>query len=187
MKFTSAQIEQTATHSKYAEKQQINPYAGSAMKMYQDLSSKAKGAAFEYLITEVLETQGFTVEKPKKSTDYDRLINGKKVEIKGSLGWVTNGEISHYRFQQLRSAQDYEIVLFLFVTPGGIEIKGASKKVVMNNIAYQDEHGFWPHNQHGGKRVNSGTFCIDVADAESLDWMQPIEEIFQFTVVSLFL
>jgi len=178
MKFTSTQIEITETHTKFATRQINNPYAESPMKLYQDLSSKAKGSAFEYLVTEVLSANGFTVEKPKKSTDYDRLINNKKVEIKGSLGWVTNGQISHYRFQQLRSAQDYEIVLFLFITPDGIEIKGATKKVVMEKVAYQDEKGFWPHNQHGGKRVNSGTFCLDVSNASALDWMLPIEELF---------
>ena len=178
MKFTAAQVELTKVHTDYTQKQKINPYQGSPMKMYQDLSSKAKGAAFEYLITEILNTNGFTVEKPKKSTDYDRLINGKKVEIKGSLGWVTNGEISHYRFQQLRSSQDYEIVLFLFITPEGIELKGATKETVMKKLAYQDEEGFWPHNQHGGKRVNSGTFCLDVTSVDAADWMLPIEDLF---------
>ena len=178
MKLTSTQIELTSTHTNFATRQINNPYAGSPMKLYQDLSSKAKGSAFEYLVTEVLTTNGFTVEKPKKSTDYDRLVNGKKVEIKGSLGWVTNGRISHYRFQQLRSSQDYEIVLFLFITPDGIEIKGATKETVMEKIGYQDENGFWPHNQHGGKRVNSGTFCLDTPNTDTFDWMLPIEDLF---------
>ena len=178
MKFTSAQVQTTATHARFEHKQTVNPYAESPMKLYQDLSSKAKGSAFEYLVSEVLIANGFAVEKPKKSTDYDRLINNKKVEIKGSLGWVTEGQITHYRFQQIRSSQDYEIVLFLFITPDGAEIKGASKETVMENLVYQDEKGFWPHNQHGGKRVNSGTFCIDVSGPSDVSWMRPIEDLF---------
>ena len=49
----------------------------------------------------ILIDNGNKVEKPKGSTDYDRLVNDKKIEIKGSLGWVTNGKITHYRFQQI--------------------------------------------------------------------------------------
>ena len=56
------------------------------------------------------------------------VCNSKKVEIKGSLGWVTNGSISHYRFQQIRESQDYDIVAFVFFTPDEVMVRDVVKK-----------------------------------------------------------
>ena len=174
MKLTAQTIKETFTFAEYDQDKDTNPYADSPIKLFQDMSSKKKGAAFEKLVTEILVDQGHKVSKPKGSTDYDRLVNEIKVEIKGSLGWVTNGEISHYRFQQIRESQDYDIVMFVFFTPDEVIIKGCSKAVAMEKLSYQDENGFFPHNQHGGKRVNSGTFCIDTIPND-LDWMVDID------------
>jgi len=176
MKLTTKQISESKVYNQYQQHLNENPYAHSPNKLFQDMSSKKKGAAFEYLVSELLTDQGHNVEKPKGSTDYDRLINDKKVEIKGSLGWVTNGKITHYRFQQIRESQDYDLVMFVFFTPDEVIIKGATKEVAMEKLSYQDENGFYPHNQHGGKRVNSGTFCVDTLPND-IDWMVDIEEL----------
>ena len=176
MKLNSSTISETFTFLEYSQDVDTNPYSGSPIKLFQDMSSKKKGAAFEKLVTEILIEAGNKVTKPKGSTDYDRLVNDIKVEIKGSLGWVTDGEITHYRFQQLRASQDYDIVMFVFFTPDEVIIKGCTKEVAMEKLSYQDEKGFFPHNQHGGKRVNSGTFCIDTNPGE-LDWMVDFEDL----------
>lgn len=175
MKLTAKSISDSFTFLDYQQELDVNPYADSPIKLFQDMSSKKKGAAFEKLVSEILTDKGHSVSKPKGSTDYDRLVNHKKVEIKGSLGWVTDGKISHYRFQQIRESQDYDIVAFVFLTPDEVIIKGCTKEVAMEKLSYQDENGFFPHNQHGGKRVNSGTFCID-CQPDELDWMIDIEE-----------
>ena len=177
MKLNSSTIAETFTFLDYKQDTDTNPYSDSPIKLFQDMSSKKKGAAFEKLVTEILLDKGYTVNKPKGSTDYDRLVNDKKIEIKGSLGWVTDGKITHYRFQQIRESQDYDIVMFVFFTPDEVIIKGCSKEVAMEKLSYQDEKGFYPHNQHGGKRVNSGTFCIDTKP-EELDWMVDFETLF---------
>ena len=176
MKFSSTQISESFTFLEYQQDTDCNPYADSPIKLFQDMSSKKKGAAFEKLVTEILTDQGYIVEKSKGTTDYDRLINGQRVEIKGSLGWVTDGKITHYRFQQIRQSQDYDIVLFVFLTPDEVILKGCTKEVAMEKLSFQDEKGFYPHNQHGGKRVNSGTFCIDTTPGE-LDWMIDFENL----------
>ena len=176
MELSASAISETFTFLDYAQEVDSNPYANSPLKLFQDMSSKKKGAAFEKLVTEILREKGYSVDKPKGSTDYDRLVNNKKVEIKGSLGWVTDGNITHYRFQQIRESQDYDIVMFVFFTPDEVIIKGCSKEVAMEKLSYQDEKGFYPHNQHGGKRVNSGTFCVDTLPNQ-LDWMVDIEEL----------
>jgi hypothetical protein len=176
MNLSAELIAETNTYQGYVSASEVNPYNGSSLQLFQQMSSKKKGAAFEHLITEVLRRRGYDVTKPSNS-DHDRIINGKKVEIKGSLGWVTNGVISHYRFQQIRQSQDYEIVLFAFFTPDGLVLKGCTKQTAMEHLSIQDDEGNFPHNQHGGKRVNSGTFCID-CQPDELDWMLPIEEMF---------
>ena len=176
MKLSSQAVADSFTYLEYEQETETNPYAGSPIQLFQNMSSKKKGAAFEKLITEALIEKGHTVSKPKGSTDYDRLVNDVKVEVKGSLGWVTNGKITHYRFQQIRESQDYDIVLFVFFTPDEVILKGCTKEVVMQHLAIQDENGFYPHNQHGGKRVNSGTFCIDTKPGE-LDWLVDFEEL----------
>ena len=176
MFITSTDISECFTYLDYSQDGDTDPYNGSPMKLFKDMSSKKKGSAFEKLITEILISQGHSVSKPK-STDYDRLVDNNKIEIKGSLGWVTDGVITHYRFQQIRESQDYDYVLFAFFTPDGLILKIASKSVVMEKLSYQDENGFYPHNQHGGKRVNSGTFCVDCMP-DQLDWMQDIDDVF---------
>lgn len=176
MRLTATAIAETFTFQDYSQDVDANPYAGSPIKLFQDMSSKKKGAAFEKLVSEVLTSKGYKVAKAKGSTDYDRLVNGKKIEIKGSLGWVTNGSITHYRFQQIRESQDYDIVLFVFFTPDEVILKGCTKATAIEKLSYQDSNGFYPHNQHGGKRVNSGTFCIDTNPGQ-LDWMVNIEDL----------
>ena len=174
MNITSTTISETATYQDYLGASTVNPYNGSPIQLFQQMSSKKKGAAFEKLISEILTAQGYTVEKPT-STDHDRRINGQRIEIKGSLGWVTKGQITHYRFQQIRESQDYDFVLFAFFTPDEVILKMAPKSVAMENLSYQDENGFYPHNQHGGKRVNSGCFCLDCNPGE-IEWMDDLSD-----------
>ena len=176
MKLTASQLAETFTYAEYNQDVDTDPYLNSPVKLFKDMSSKKKGAAFERLVQEILTEKGHSVQKPKGTTEYDRLVNNKRFEIKGSLGWVTDGVISHYRFQQIRRGQEYDIVLFLFLTPDEIILKGCTKEVAMTHLDYQDENGFYPHNQHGGKTKNSGTFCVDTMPGD-LDWLVDIEEL----------
>jgi hypothetical protein len=119
---------------------------------------------------------GHTVLKPK-STEHDRIIklNGSdeeiKIEIKGSFLWGTG---THFRYQQIRTHQDYDYIVFLAVYPENIKLYVASKEVAKNALEVQDENGKWIHNQHGGKDVNSGTFFIDCIPSE-IDWIEDLE------------
>ena len=60
--------------------------------------------SLEVLTEEYCENLGFTIDRPENS-DHDSIINGKKVEIKGSFRWVVDGELKHYRWQQIRPSQ----------------------------------------------------------------------------------
>ena len=142
-------------------------YKDSPFKIYKDLSSKKKGAEFEKLTQEYAEKGGLWVNPPL-SSEHDRIIQSlDKTEIKGSLLWGTG---TQFRWQQIRPNQDYDNMVFLAVYPDRIEFYYASKDVVSEAVEVQDERGYWPHNQHGGMKVNSGTFFVD-GMPEDFPWM----------------
>jgi hypothetical protein len=118
------------------------------------MSSRKKGKYFEMIVAEYFEKQGYSVTRSSNS-DHDRIINGKKVEIKGSILW---GEGTHFRWQQIRPSQDYDVICFVAIYPDRIEFYGVTKESIRYNIEVQDEKGNWTYNQHGGKKVNSD-FC----------------------------
>jgi hypothetical protein len=159
-------------HKDALEEKNNDPYKDSAFKVYKDMSSKKKGKYFELIVEEYFKKNGYEVKKAS-SSDHDRIINGKKVEIKGSLLW---GEGTHFRWQQIRTNQDYDVVCFVAIYPDRIEFHGATKDVVKSNVEVQNSKGEWIYNQHGGKKVNSGTFCIDGMPAD-YKWFQTLEEI----------
>lgn len=148
------------TYDDVIHNRDIDPYADSSFKPIKDLSSKRKGRFFEVLTEEYCENLGFTIDKPQNS-DHDSIINGKKVEIKGSFRWVVDGQLKNYRWQQIRPSQDYELMIFLALDPDNIRFYGANKKEVADFVTIQDENGNFPYNQHGGMTVNSGCFRID--------------------------
>ena len=162
------------THTKALAEIEKCHYRNSAFQIYKHMSSKKKGAAFEAIVQEYCTQLGYTVTKPENS-DHDRIINGKKVEIKGSMLW--SGTNTHFRWQQLRPAQDYDVVVFLAIFPDRIEFYGATKDDVKNNLEVQNENGEWLYNQHGGKKVNSGTFFLDSIGTNIPDWFTSIDEV----------
>ena len=155
-----AWVKHYLTYDDVINNRDIDPYADSSFKPIKDLSSKRKGRFFEVLTEEYCENLGFSIDKPKNS-NHDSVINGKKVEIKGSFRWVVDGELTHYRWQQIRPSQDYEVMIFLAVDPLNIRFYGANKQEVADFVTYQDANGNFPYNQHGGMTVNSGCFRID--------------------------
>ena len=149
-----------------------DPYKDSPFRVYKEMSSKKKGKYFELIVEEYLKKNGYTVTKSSNS-DHDRIVNSKKLEIKGSMLW---GEGTHFRWQQIRTNQDYDIMCFVAIYPDRIELHGATKEVVKSQVEVQNEKGEWVYNQHGGKRTNSGTFVID-GMPNDFKWFQMLEDI----------
>jgi len=90
-------------HSLALREKTSDPYLNSSFRVYKEMSSRKKGKYFEMIVAEYFEKQGYSVTRSSNS-DHDRIINGKKVEIKGSILW---GEGTHFRWQQIRPSQDY--------------------------------------------------------------------------------
>ena len=150
-----------------------DPYKNSPFRVYKEMSSKKKGKYFELIVQEYLRKQGYKVGKACNS-DHDRIINDHiKLEIKGSLLW---GDGTHFRWQQIRTNQDYDIICFVAVYPEVIQFYAATKYEVKSIVEVQDENGYWIYNQHGGKTVNSGTFFLD-GMPKDFSWFSSLEEV----------
>lgn len=153
--------------------QNNDPYKNSPFRIYKQMSSKKKGKYFELIVQEYLKKQGYKVDKALNS-DHDRVINDTiKLEIKGSLLW---GEGTHFRWQQIRPSQDYDIICFVAVYPESIRFYAATKYEVKSIVEVQDGNGHWIYNQHGGKTMNSGTFFLD-GMPEDFSWFSSLEKV----------
>tara|TARA_B100002019_G_scaffold73669_1_gene63639 strand:+ start:9646 stop:10176 length:531 start_codon:yes stop_codon:yes gene_type:complete len=150
-------IESYQTHDDALNDREGDLYNDSPFRVYKEMSSKRKGKFFEKLVSEYCKHLGFAVTRPKQS-EYDRIINGRRVEIKGSMLW---GGGDQFRWQQIRTGQDYDVIIFLAMYPDRVEMYSSTKQEVDEFVSAQDENGFWKYNQHGGKTVNSGTFFLD--------------------------
>lgn len=154
------------------------PYAirQSPLLPLKALSSRKKGKHFESIVKQWLSKNGLVVTKGT-STDHDFIVNGLKVEVKGSFLWGQGDQ--GYKFQQIRTSQDYDIIIFLALHPSGIFIYGCTAAAAKENLEIQDERGCWIHNQHGGNKVNSGTFQVFGFPVQ-WKWMKPINSVEDF-------
>ena len=155
------------------------PYEGSPMKIYKDMSSKRKGAAFEKIFEEWMKKQNYEMKK-NYSSDHDRvfIVDGVEVkfEVKGSTLWGEDG--TSMKWQQIRVDQDYDVVCFMAILPDAIEFYFATKEEVAEFVDVQDDRGRWIYNQHGGNRVRSGTFAIQGL-VEDFPFMKTFDEMFK--------
>ncbi len=104
--------------------EKIKRWADSPFKYILSLSSRQKGKIGEDLLSEFLIQKGCQVEKTIK-TDYDRLINGHKCEIKMSTLWK-NGR---YVFQQIRSTE-WDYLLCLGLSPKAAHLWYAKRDII---------------------------------------------------------
>lgn len=174
MKLNEREIESLDSLQKIKELIDNDPYADSPFRELKALSSKRKGAWFERIVESILRSKGYIVEKPSH-TDHDRIVNGLKMEIKGSFMW---GSSEGFRWQQIRSNQDYDFICFLAVYPYSLDLKGAPKSVVLKEVATPTGEGLYIHNQHGGKTKNSGTYFIQ-GPIKDFPWLEEVEDVIE--------
>jgi hypothetical protein len=102
--------------------------------------SRQVGKIGELLVAGWLATKDFTVG-PSPDSQADRLVNGKRVEVKFSTRWKTGV----YRFQQLRD-QNYDFVVCLGICPFDAHCWAIPKAELLRR--WRDRDGVFP--QHGG-------------------------------------
>lgn len=140
-------------------------YLGSPFLPLKTLPSRSKGAQMEAIVRELMAKEGHEVDKPA-SSEHDMIIDGLKVELKGSFLWSGSDT---YVFQQIRD-QDYDILVAAAFAPDELVLLAATKEQVRERIM-NDEH-----RQHGGGSNDSGTWWIR-GSLEDLDWMRPLEDV----------
>lgn len=125
-------------------------YIDSPFVHLKALSAKQKGSRYELITSQVLRAIGYDVQKPL-STDYDRIVDGFKCEIKGSTLAKNTDKFS---FLQIRPDQEYDKIIFTMFYPHELVMMEMTKNVVLSNI---DSKIF--KKQHGGNKASSGTYC----------------------------
>ena len=133
------------------------------------MSAKGKGKRFEQIASSVFTCRGMQVSRAINS-DHDRIVDGRKFEIKGST--ITKGTDDVFSFLQIRPAQDYEfLILETFWFDGTIMYHRIPKSDIALLI---DRRVFKP--QHGGSRGNSGTFCYngDLTPFQQYAWFNVV-------------
>jgi len=136
-----------------------DPWAGSPFAWIRTQSSRRRGKIGEQLLSGYLAARDFTVG-PARSTDADRLVNGKLVEVKFSTLW----EAGTYTFQQVRD-QKYDLMVCLGISPFDAHCWVFTKSVLR-------EHVIGRMGQHsGGKAAETAWFSL--VPSEPLGWMRP--------------
>lgn len=120
------------------------------------LPSRTRGAVGEEIVTRWLSLNKFSVTRAPHS-GCDRIVNGKKIEIKFSTLWKSGG----YTFQQLRD-QDYDFVFCLGISPQNVHAWLIPKQVA------------WEYAipQHGGKDGKDTKWLSFQADSPP-KWILP--------------
>ena len=113
------------------------------------MHAKQKGKRYEEITECVVRKLGHIVSKPI-NTDHDRIIDGFKVEIKGS---TLNKNTDNFSFLQIRPDQDYDKLYFTMCYPNELVIMEMSKEQVLKNI----QNGIFK-KQHGGNKAESRTY-----------------------------
>ena len=111
-------------------------WLGTTNEWFYSISSpKRKGSCAEKIAKDILLKSGVDVEnKPKKKkgekvdkkskSDYDFLLNKKKVELKLSCDYMGKSST----FFQIRPWQDYEYLVFMIVEPEDVTMYSITKE-----------------------------------------------------------
>ena len=147
-----------------SEEKKRQMWQGSKFEWMLPLPSRTKGAVFEQIMEKYLISVGLPVGKAG-TPDYDRVVNGKTVEIKGSTLW----ESGIYKFQQIRN-KPYEKIICLGISPFEASCWVIPKSFLLDRGGdlRTDLEGFG--SQHTG-RGGRETFWLQVNPDSPQDWL----------------
>lgn len=137
-----------------------SPWSTSPFHKMQILASKSKGSVGEKICGDVLSSMGFVLEPKNKSPNpkypknhYDLLVNQHHTEVKLSFAW--NGEDDKFTWQQIRSNQMYDRIIFIGINKQNAHCWWATKEDLETHIFSNDKY-----KQHGGREGNNALYWI---------------------------
>ena len=136
-------------------------WMGSPFGWIRIKPSRQRGKIGEDLIAGYLACKGFDVCR-SPDVDADRIVGGKRAEIKMSMLWETG----IYKFQQMRD-QDYDFAICLGISPFDAHCWVLPKAVVIERWQAGDIQ-----SQHRG-REGKDTAWISVRPVKEPDWINP--------------
>lgn len=142
----------------YLKEGEKDPWEGSPFAWIRTCPSRQVGKIGEQLVAGWCAAKGLDVSA-SKGTAADRVIAGRRVEIKFSTLWKSNV----YKFQQIRD-QEYDYLVCLGVSPFD-----AHCWVISKTLLYCHVIGHTP--QHTG-RTGKDTFWISVSPASPPGWLR---------------
>lgn len=158
--------------AEYVREGVIDPWADSPFAWIRARPPRQIGAIGERLVAGWCATKGLDVIRSTDS-EADRVIGGRRVEIKFSMLW----ESGTYTFQQIRN-QNYEYVVCLGISPDRVHCWIIPKDVAMSNSVPQHRgrqgtdtrwFTFVPDNppswliQHGGSLAHAFQLLREIA------------------------
>lgn len=138
---------------------QSDPWEGSPFAWIKTRPSRQVGAIGEQLIAGWCAAKGADIMRSRTS-DYDRLINGHRMEIKFSTLWASGV----YKFQQIRD-QNYDHLICLGLSPWDASCWVLPKELLRRHVIGH-------MGQHTGAS-GAETAWLSFPSARPLEWMQP--------------
>lgn len=143
----------------YVRDEHNDPWADSPFAWIRTRPSRQVGKIGEQLVAAWCAAKGLDVMSSSDS-DADRIIAGRRTEIKFSTLWTSG----IYKFQQIRD-QNYDFVICLGIAPFNAHCWVISKDLLRQHVI-----GHTP--QHTG-RAGNDTFWLTVEPSSPPEWLRP--------------
>lgn len=105
-----------------------SPWFGSPFAWIPPLRPHSIGKIGERMFEEWCDGRGVEV-RPSLTTQYDRVVNGHRMEVKFSTRWETGV----YKFQQIRTEYEYDHLVCLGLSPATASLWVIPKPVAVEN------------------------------------------------------
>jgi len=142
----------------YMDRGAADPWLGSPFAWIRTRPSRQVGKIGEQLVAGWCAAKGLDVVSSDDS-ECDRVIAGRRVEIKFSTLWASGV----YKFQQLRD-QDYDFAICLGISPFDAHCWVIAKDTLREHVL-----GHTP--QHRG-RVGTDTFWLSLSPSAPPEWLR---------------
>jgi len=147
-----------------------DPWNKTKYKGYVHMSPKQKGEFGERFTEKHLTINGFDVKSaPSSTSGYDRIVNGKKCEIKYGLATRKNGGVTKDSFiiNHVSKEKDWDFLLFI-----GINSEKNMRIIWFKREDFKENCSVCFNIQQGGKKIDNDDYmCTRINDLIKCDWV----------------